>query len=354
MSTLFDRIKPSLPLLSWLLAGGVALMALALLGLRLINGSHRAAGMPTPIPLDFGEGGVAELQPFENARSVGGVDRAISPETIIPQRSRVEVIQYTVEFGDSLFGIADQFGVTPETLLWANFADLDDDPDSLEPGQTLNIPPVDGVYYQWQVGDTLESVANQFSSSADKIIGFSGNNLDLIDPQVEVGSFVMVPDGQREFRSWVIPDPYTAGSGVNSTALGAGACPTSYTGAGGSGSFGWPTPIHELVGNDYWSAHLAVDLATSDGVAVVAADSGVVVFAGWANGGYGYTVMLDHGNGYVTVYAHMSQVNVACGQQPGKGATVGFGGSTGNSTGPHLHFEVRYLGGFINPWTVLP
>jgi murein DD-endopeptidase MepM/ murein hydrolase activator NlpD len=80
----------------------------------------------------------------------------------------------------------------------------------------------------------------------------------------------------------------------------------------------------------------------------------VVVFAGWATGGYGNMVMIDHGNGYQTLYAHLSQVSTQCGRSVAQGALIGYSGSTGNSTGPHLHFEVRYQGGFISPWFVLP
>jgi murein DD-endopeptidase MepM/ murein hydrolase activator NlpD len=351
-----ERLKSNIPLLSWIAAGGCVLIALSLLGLRLLPGSTLGRSVPTPIPLDFGTTAdqVDDLPPFQNQRRVGAVARGAYPETIIPERSRVEVISYAVEFGDSLFGIAERYAITPETLLWANQSALNDDPDSLEPGQELLIPPVDGVYYEWQPGDSLESVARELESSVDKILNFPGNNIDLVEQSIDPGMLVMVPDGVREFRSWVIPDPYTSGSGVTESALGAGACPNRYDGAGGTGSFAWPTPIHDLVGNDYWSAHLALDLASGEGVNVLASDGGVVIFSGWANGGYGYTVMLDHGNGYVTVYAHMSQTTAACGQQVGKGAAIGFGGTSGNSTGPHLHFEVRYLGGFINPWTVLP
>ncbi|HSB67191.1 MAG TPA: M23 family metallopeptidase, partial [Anaerolineales bacterium] len=87
---------------------------------------------------------------------------------------------------------------------------------------------------------------------------------------------------------------------------------------------------------------------------IFASDAGVVVFAGWANGGYGYMVMIDHGNGYQSLYGHMSVVSVTCGQSVYTGSYIGAIGSTGNSTGPHLHFEVRYMGGFISPWYVLP
>jgi murein DD-endopeptidase MepM/ murein hydrolase activator NlpD len=99
---------------------------------------------------------------------------------------------------------------------------------------------------------------------------------------------------------------------------------------------------------------LGIDIAAGDGAGVFAADSGVVVFSGWATGGYGNMVMIDHGNGYQTLYAHLYKVAVACGQSVSQGQTIGYAGSTGNSTGAHLHFEVRYQGGFISPWYVLP
>jgi len=135
---------------------------------------------------------------------------------------------------------------------------------------------------------------------------------------------------------------------------GEGACEGSYEGAYGSGTFIWPVDTHYLSGNDYWSGHLGIDIAAAQGAPVYAADSGVIVFAGWASGGYGNTVIIDHGNGYQTLYAHLSSVAVRCGQSVSQGAVIAYAGSTGNSTGTHLHFEVRYMGGFINPWYVLP
>jgi len=90
------------------------------------------------------------------------------------------------------------------------------------------------------------------------------------------------------------------------------------------------------------------------GEPIFASDSGVVVFAGWASGGYGNVVVVDHGTGYQTLYAHLSGVTSGCGQSVVQGQTIGLGGNTGNSTGAHLHFEVRFQGGFVNPWFVLP
>lgn len=135
---------------------------------------------------------------------------------------------------------------------------------------------------------------------------------------------------------------------------GAGACPGGYEGVYGTGSFIWPAINRTISGNDYWSGHLALDIGAALGEPISAADSGVVVFAGWSTGGYGYAVAIDHGNGYQTLYAHLSKVNVSCGQSVSQGQTIGLAGSTGNSTGAHLHFEIRYQGGFVNPWYVLP
>jgi murein DD-endopeptidase MepM/ murein hydrolase activator NlpD len=99
---------------------------------------------------------------------------------------------------------------------------------------------------------------------------------------------------------------------------------------------------------------MAIDIAAGMGDPIYAADSGVVVYAGWISGGYGNMVMIDHGNGYQTLYAHLSAIRVSCGASVRQGQVIGLAGSTGRSTGPHLHFEVRYMGGFVNPWYVLP
>jgi murein DD-endopeptidase MepM/ murein hydrolase activator NlpD len=283
-----------------------------------------------------------------------GINRRTYLHTNIPTRPRTNVIEYTVATGDSVFGIAKSFNLHPETILWANYDLLNDSPDMLNPGMELNVPPVDGVYYQWQEGDSFESVAAKFDAKVEDILSWEGNNFDLTNPKVDPGAWIMVPNGHREFKPWVVPTIARAHSGVLKSVLGPGACEGNYEGAYGSGAFAWPTASHVLSGNDYWSGHLGIDIAGYLGDGIFAADSGVVVFAGWANGGYGNMVMIDHGNGYQTLYAHMSVVTASCGQSVYTGTYIGAIGSTGNSTGPHLHFEVRYMGGFISPWYVLP
>jgi murein DD-endopeptidase MepM/ murein hydrolase activator NlpD len=176
----------------------------------------------------------------------------------------------------------------------------------------------------------------------------------LTNPVIEPRSWVMIPNGVGEFRQWVIPVIPSGAAGVSPSLYGGGACSGSYGGIGGTGAFIWPSTYHEIVGNDYWDGHLAIDIRSGEGLPILAADSGVIVFSGWATGGYGNMIMIDHQNGYHTLYAHLSSVVAGCGQSVSKGSTIGWGGSTGQSTGPHLHFEVRYNGGFINPWYVLP
>jgi murein DD-endopeptidase MepM/ murein hydrolase activator NlpD len=352
-----------LSLAAWLLA--LSLVGIALyLGWRAV---YIPAGSPhlsvafddQPANLRASQGGMSpnllaampEYSPTETSQAIL---RRPELHTIIPSRPRQEVITYTVQKGDSVFEIAKKFNLKPETVLWGNYAQLNDNPDLISVGMQLRIPPVDGVLYEFQEGDSLEAVAARFEANVEEILNWPGNRLDLSNPQVEPGTLLIVPGGHREFRQWLIPTIPRGSAGVSSSVYGAGACTGSYEGAYGSGTFVWPAGNHILSGNDYWPGHLGIDIAAGDGAPIYAADSGVVVFAGWANGGYGNTVMIDHGNGYQTLYAHMKSVAVRCGQSVSQGGVIGYAGSTGNSTGTHLHFEVRYLGGFVSPWFVLP
>lgn len=119
----------------------------------------------------------------------------------------------------------------------------------------------------------------------------------------------------------------------------------------GTGSFIWPMPGYTYLtcyfGED---GHRGIDIAGGDiyGKAIIAADGGTVTYAGW-NDSYGYCVFIDHGNGYETRYAHMSALGTDTGAAVGQGEIIGYVGSTGNSTGPHLHFEVIYGGGLNDP-----
>lgn len=292
-----------------------------------------------------------ELPALGEPDGVGSIEREIQIKTNIPaDKPRYEMEEYRVVRGDSVFAIAESFKIKPETILWANYDVLQDSPDSLRPGQILKIPPTDGIYYQWKENDTVESVADEFKTTVDAILNYPGNDIDLTDPKIDSGSWVMVPGGEREFVQWLVPTIAKGASGTSSTSQSACA-----GGAVGGGGFVWPADSHFLSGNDYWSGHLGIDIAAGEGATVYAADSGVVTMAqGGYNYGYGNVIQIDHGNGYSTVYAHLNAIFVGVCQSVGAGQQIATSGSTGNSQGAHLHFEVRQNGGFINPWYVLP
>lgn len=290
---------------------------------------------------------------METEPGLDALVRETNPKTIIPTRGRTETDTYTISKGDSIFGIANEYKVKPETILWANYSILNDDPHMISIGQELKIPPVDGIFYEWKEGDVLEKVAEKFNANVQDILEYPGNNLDIANPVIEPGTSIMIPGGWRPLRPWVVAVAYAPKSGVNKGIKGPGGCEISAGGAVGSGTFVWPAGNHFLSGNDYWSGHLAIDIAAGEGAPIYASDSGTVVYAGPIGGGYGNMIMIDHGNGYHTLYAHLSAVGVRCGQSVGQGSLIGFSGSTGNSTGAHLHFEVRQNGGFVNPWQVL-
>ena len=339
-----------------------ALSVLALAGALWIVGlnarlrsSSQSSGWPSATPWPTAASAFSpQLPSFSNSPTIETISRLAEPVTLHPNRERMEVVRYTVQLGDSVFGIAEGFNLEPETILWGNFDVLNDDPHMLRPGQELNILPVDGTYYQWQASDTLESVAESFGVQPEDITDWPGNGLDPIDPLVEPGTWLVIPGGERAFKQWFVPAIARGQAGVGS-AFGPGGCAQGFSGgAVGTGGFIWPSANHTVSGNDYWSGHLAIDIAGGTGDLVWAADSGVVVFAGWSTVGYGNMIMIDHGNGWQTLYAHLSAVRVGCGESVGQGSTIGAIGSTGNSTGSHLHFETRFEGGFVNPHFVLP
>jgi len=299
--------------------------------------------------------GIPELPPFPPAAEWSStISRRAEIRTTIPQRPEVDIVKYLVQQGDTLFGIAQEFGLKAESLLWGNYAILQDNPHSLRPGQELNILPVDGTYYEWNQGDQLDAVAAFFGVSAQDIIDWLGNNLppdiDPANPGIEPGTGLIIPGARREFVTWSAPRITRANPAVANVA-GPGACGSVSDGPIGEGSFMWPTTATNLSGTPFTSYHPGIDIAGSTGNAIYASASGVVVYAGWNNYGYGLMVVIDHGDGWQTLYAHMNDVDVACGQAVFQGNMIGGVGSTGNSTGPHLHFEMQHdVYGKVNPF----
>ena len=288
-----------------------------------------------------------------------GIHRAAVIHTTIPTRSRVEVLKYIVEQGDSLFAIAETFGLKPETVLWGNFDTLADNPHTLQPGQELNILPVNGTYHEWRDGENLLNVADYYGVDPLEIVQYPGNKLDIYDfdldnPAFDIGQMLIVPGGERELVDYG-PPAITRDNPAIAATYGPGHCGTIYTGLVGVGTFIWPTTERWVSGYDYnpGANHPAIDIAGSIGNPVWASDNGVIVYAGWSNYGYGNLIVIDHGNGWQTLYAHLNSISAGCGQSVTLGQGIGGLGSTGNSTGAHLHFEMIYVGTKVNPWNFL-
>jgi murein DD-endopeptidase MepM/ murein hydrolase activator NlpD len=305
---------------------------------------------------------IEDVQGPEIVDSFGGIPRLAQVHTTIPSRPRQEVVKYTVVEGDTVFGIAEKFGLQPETILWGNYYILLDDPHALQPGQELNILPVNGTYHEWQQGEGLNGISTYYGVKPEDIINYPANNLDLAtigdfsNPNVAPGTWLIVPNGRREFVSWSAPLGVTRENPAFARVLGPGACEAVSGGAVGYGTFIWPSNKHYLSGFDYSpnANHWGLDIAGNEGEAVYASDAGVIVYAGWNNYGYGNMILVDHGSGFQTLYAHLSAYSVVCGQSVGQGDVIGAIGNTGRSSGAHLHFEIMTSSYKANPWDLLP
>ncbi|MFQ5922504.1 MAG: peptidoglycan DD-metalloendopeptidase family protein [Anaerolineales bacterium] len=285
--------------------------------------------------------------------------RITDVHTLIPTRDRFTILKYVVQPGDTLFGISNRFGLQPETVLWGNFDVLEDNPHSLKPGQDLNILPVDGTFHVWKQGDGLIGVADFFGVSPQDILDWPGNqlpqDLNLINPDIAPGTPIVIPGGQRETVDWRAPR-ITRANPASARILGPGFCGSVYDGPVGAGFFVWPTPSHNISGYSFSpNVHPAIDIGGSVGNAIYAVDAGVVVYAGWHNGGYGNVVVIDHGNGWQSLYAHLNSLSTGCGDGLFQGNVIGGMGCTGNCSGNHLHFEMQHdQFGKINPLNFLP
>lgn len=273
------------------------------------------------------------------------------PFTIIPDRPRSEVIEHIVSEGDTIFGLAEFYGLQPETIAWSNDRSIIG---QLRPGRAVNILPVDGVYHQAIGGDTVASIAARYRVDPYDILDSEYNSLFGISPDAVLpsGTWIVVPGGQREQIAWN-PVVEREGGSVSQSGGNFVSFATGEPGSCGrvpnsSGTFwGMPLTNYSWV-RGFTSFHTGVDLAAPIGTPVQAANGGVVIFAGWNSWGYGNTVVLSHGP-ISTLYGHMSSINVRCGQIVSTGQVIGAVGNTGNSSGPHLHFEIRYLDQPQNP-----
>lgn len=256
-----------------------------------------------------------------------------------PPTSQISV--YTVRSGDTLSGIAAMFQVSTNTIVWAN----DIQGGVIHPGETLIILPVTGIEHTVAKGETIAGLAKKYHSDAHDIAQYN----ELADTSsLTVGQTIIIPNGEVSAPAVAKSSGSSASQKIRGIARGTTTEP--YLGGSGpaiAGYFAWPVDGGSITqGLHGWNA---VDIGAHAGTNIFASAPGVVIIArstGW-NGGYGSYVVIQHSNGTETLYGHMSRVLVTPGTSVGRGDVIGRVGSTGLSTGSHLHFEVR---GAANPF----
>lgn len=314
--------------------------------------SAQAEILPT---LDPDTANALLAQPISNL-NIGGayytqVERQpFDPFTIIPDRPRNEVITYEAVRGDTIYTIAERYGLEPNTIAWSNDRRI---VHALYPGDLINIPPVDGVLIEaiggtrtvadyaaaYKVDDPFIVLDSPYNATA-----LAGLSVDSVPPS---GTPIFIPGGEAESISWTPAVIREEGGGAGGTqgnfisfAPGEpGSC--GRVANPGGGAF-WTRPVSGYtITQGFSNFHSGIDLSVAVGTPVMAANGGRVIFAGWNSFGYGNTIVLAHGP-YTTLYGHLDGFNVGCGQDVAPGQIIGYSGNSGNSSGPHLHFEIRY------------
>jgi len=248
---------------------------------------------------------------------------------------RTTITKYTVQNGDTVSRIAKQFGLTINTILWANNLTAYS---LIRPGDTLTILPYSGIQYTVKSGDTISAIANKYDIDGDKIL--SANNLSS---GLMAGATIILPGAQK--ITTIVARSSTAASGLSviSNLIKQPAAASS------GNNMLWPTLGHRITQYFSWR-HTGLDIGNKVGTPLYAADDGVVITAqgGW-NGGYGNTIVINHGGGIKTRYGHASKLFVKVGDVVKKGDNIAAMGSTGRSTGSHLHFEILVNNVRVNP-----
>lgn len=286
---------------------------------------------------------IAENNPFVNAfdRNSTAQQAVVSYNpyesslgTVISAKPRDKVVEYNVLGGDTIASIAKKFGVSSDTIKWAN--DLKSD--TIKPGQSLKIPPGTGIVHKVASGDTIYNIAKKYGVDAQNILNFPFNDFaDLDTFALTPGQTLFVPDGAPQTVARSVPSGFYSGP--------------IQAGAKGNSNFIWPTS-GSISQYPIWY-HMALDIQNPGHPPIIAADNGTVVFSGCIPYGYGCHIIIDHGNGFRTLYGHMSQLIAQAGQAVTQGQQIGVMGSTGRSTGTHLHFEIISGGVQQNPLNYL-
>lgn len=285
----------------------------------------------------------------DHTATIQGGTALVKPElaaTNKTKRERKETIMYIVKAGDTISTIANEFDLTVNTLLWENNLTAFS---LIRPGDQLRILPVSGVMYEVEKGDSLAKIAKVFNVSEEVILKYNAH----ISEQLRAGQKIIIAGGRKGANYQAAPvqvrTQYTGLSilkdlvkiPMGKFSKGSAAAPKA------SNRMVWPTTGYRIT-QYYHYGHSAIDVADKVGTAIYSADAGSIEFMGWSNG-YGNNIVINHGGGKKTRYAHLSKFYVRKGEKVGKGENIAAMGNTGRSTGPHLHFEVIINGAKYNP-----
>ncbi|MGB0757796.1 MAG: peptidoglycan DD-metalloendopeptidase family protein [Patescibacteria group bacterium] len=278
-----------------------------------------------------------EQEFIENTTTVtmGGLALTTTNDLSTPH-TRTGIEKYTVQGGDTVTSIAKQFNISVNSILWANNLSSFS---IIRPGDTLNILPFSGIVHIIAEGDTIQTLAGKYQATENDII--TTNNFDT-DEVLAIGSQILIPGGVKPQPK---PAPVTTPAATVSRIARETTVPPPQD---SDADLLWPANSHRINQYYHWR-HRALDIDGSVGDPVYSSEDGVVEISGWNNNGYGYYVVIDHGNGIKTLYAHNVENVVARGDKVSRGDLIAYIGSTGRSTGPHIHYEVRVNGSAVNP-----
>lgn len=251
------------------------------------------------------------------------------------KQPRTTIVFHEVRPGDTVSTIAQEYEISVNTILWENNLSAYS---LIKPGDKLSILPVTGVTHKISKGESMKSIALKYEIEENKIIEI---NKISDSSKLAIGNVLIIPDGKKINTAEYKPKRYSAVAAISSLIKPSGASPAA------SNKMNWPTQGHRITQYYSWR-HTGLDVANKVGTPLYAADAGVVEFQGWSNG-YGNNVVINHGGGKKTRYAHLSKFYSKKGEKIEKGETIGAMGSTGWSTGSHLHFEVIINGAKVNP-----
>lgn len=280
-------------------------------------------------------GGNAVVAPLQPLVPEPGSDENDDKPAASSNNKKAQV--YTVQDGDTIASIAAQFDISVNTILWANGLTSRN---VIKVGDHITVLPTTGVLHTVTSGDTVLGIADKYDAKATDIVEYNG----LSDSsRLSIGQKLMVPDG---YIAPVTAPPVVSGNTQIAREPSKDEPTPNPAPVTGSG-FVWPTTTKHISQYFRWG-HTGIDIDNRSRPPVFAASGGTVEFTGWL-GGYGNLIIINHGGGITTYYAHLDKFYVSKGQTVAKGAAIGQMGSTGRSTGPHVHFEVRRGGSPVNP-----